>query len=279
LEPWPPPAPRGPRHRHNAPNDLPARIRERLERARMRLGTSQTMAGVAAVVSLVLTIAVVSAVMAATGGDEPEASANTDTAETSPETTPSPALSPSVSPSPSPSPSESPSEESAEPPADAAEETETEAAQPEADYPADGWYRVQQSASGLCLTTGPEPGNEGRTVVVLGHCDDPNPDAFQVVAWDEGVYVFNMHFSDWSACMGADSPADQEGYLMAAYGCEFTETQFWELEPLGDGLYSIATSASGLCVGVLDGRWNDHGEPLATNSCDSGDAGQQFRLI
>jgi hypothetical protein len=278
LEPTPPHAPQGPRHRHTPQNDLPARIRDFLERTRMRLGTSQTMAGVAAVVALVLTVAVVSAVMAATGGGDPEPAANTETGES---TSPSAAMSPSVSPSPSPSPSASPSEspeDEEDPPADTAEETESQTREPEPEYPADGWYQVKQAASGLCLSTGPEPGNEGRTVVVLASCGSANPSTLQVVAWDEGVYVFNMHFADWSACMGADSPADQEGYLMAAYGCEFTETQFWELEPLGGGEYTIKTSASGLCVGMLSGRSAAAGEPTATDSCDSGDATQRFTL-
>lgn len=275
LEPTPPPAPQGPRHRHTPPNDLPARIRDFLERARMRLGTSQTMAGVAAVVALVLTIAVVSAVMAATGGDDPEPAAQTEPAETTAAASPSPSVSPSPSPSPSPSESE---EDGGDPPADTAEESQTQTREPEPEYPADGWYQIKQAASGLCLSTGPEPGNEGRTVIVLASCGSANPSTLQVVAWDEGVYVFNMHFPDWSACMGADSPADQEGYLMAAYSCEFTQTQFWELEPLGGGEYTIKTSASGLCVGMLQGRSSTSGEPTATDSCDSEDATQRFTL-
>ncbi|GAA1665889.1 hypothetical protein GCM10009830_09360 [Glycomyces endophyticus] len=278
MEPWPPPAPRGPRHRQHTPNDLPARIRQTLEKARTRLGTNRTMAGGAAVVALVLTVAVVWAVMAATGGDEPEAAAN-DTAESSAASTPSAALSPSISPSPSPSPSESPSaEEEPDAPADTAEEPESEAPEPEPEYPSDGWYQIKQEASGLCLSTGPEPNNESRTVVVLASCGSTNPSTLQVVAWDEGVYVFNMHFSDWSACMGADYSGDQEGLLMAAYSCEFTETQFWELDPLGGGEYLIKTSASGLCMGILDSRSANAGEPTATDSCDSGNSEQRFTL-
>jgi hypothetical protein len=248
----------------------------------MRLGTNQTMAGVAAVVALVLTIAVVSAVMAASGGggdDEPEAAGQTEPAATSLAATPSPTASPSPSPSPSTSPSEEESQEedAAEPPKDTVEETEEDPG-PDMSLPGDGWYQVEQEASGLCLSTGPEPGNEGRTVVVLAGCGSANPSTIQVVAWDEGVYVFNMHFPDWSACMGADAPADHEGYLMAAYGCEFSETQFWELTPLGDGVYTIATSASGLCVGILGGRSATAGEPTATDTCDSGDPTQRFTL-
>ena len=116
---------------------------------------------------------------------------------------------PSASPSPSPSPSATPSaEESKEDEAEQPQEAEepTEAAPPPPSYPDDGWYQVKQEASGLCLSTGPEPGNEGRTVVVLAGCGSANPSTIQVVAWDEGVYVFNLHFSDWSACMGADAP-------------------------------------------------------------------------
>jgi hypothetical protein len=247
----------------------------------MRLGTNQTMAGVAAVVALVLTVAVVWAVMAASGGggdDEPEAVAQTEPGATSLAATPTPTTSPSPSPSPSPTPSEEePEEDAAEPPKDTAEETGEDPA-PDMSLPGDGWYQVKQEASGLCLSTGPEPGNEGRTVVVLAGCGSANPSTIQVVAWDEGVYVFNMHFPDWSACMGADAPADHEGYLMAAYGCEFSETQFWELKPLGDGVYTIATSASGMCVGILGGRSATAGEPTATDTCDSGDATQRFTL-
>lgn len=265
--------------RHSSGNDLPAKLREIWEKARMRLGSSQAMAGVAAVVALVLTIAVIAAVMAAGGGGDgdPEPAAANEPAPTSMDATPAPSPTPSPSPSPSPSPTEAATtEEEADPAEDTAEETE--AAPPEPTYPGDGWYQVKQEASGLCLSTGPEPGNEGRTVVVLAGCGSTNPSTIQVVAWDEGVYVFNMHFSDWSACMGADAPADQEGYLMAAYGCEFTETQFWELEPQGGGVYTIATSASGLCIGMLEGRSSNAGEPTATESCDGSDSAQRFTL-
>ena len=272
-------APRDPHTpRHSAGADLPARLRETWDKARLRLGTGQAMAGVAAVVALVLTIAVVAAVMTAGGGeDEPEPAAASEPAATSMAATSTPSASPS--PSPSASPSESPSAEPSEADDDAQDAaTESEAPPPAPAYPADGWYQVKQEASGLCLSTGPEPGNEGRTVVVLAGCGSANPSTIQVVAWDEGVYVFNLHFADWSACMGADAPADREGYLMAAYGCEFTETQFWELEPQGGGVYTIATSASGLCVGMLAGRSASSGEPTATDSCDAGDATQRFTL-
>ncbi|MFG3342854.1 RICIN domain-containing protein [Glycomyces sp. NPDC048151] len=270
--------PRDPRvPRHSAGTDLPARLRETWEKARLRLGTSQAMAGVAAVVALVLLVAIVAAVMAAGGGDDPEPAAATEPASTAMNATSTPSASPSPSPSPSASPSAEPSEED-EPEQPRESEEPTEAEPPPPTYPGDGWYQVKQEASGLCLSTGPEPGNEGRTVVVLAGCGSANPSTIQVVAWDEGVYVFNLHFPDWSACMGADAPADQEGYLMAAYGCEFTETQFWELEPQGGGVYTIATSASGMCVGILEGRSSSSGEPTATDSCDAGDATQRFTL-
>lgn len=64
---------------------------------------------------------------------------------------------------------------------------------------------------------------------------------------------------------------------MAAYGCEFTETQFWELEPQGGGVYT-ATSASGMCVGMLEGRSSSAGEPTATDSRDTGNATQRLTL-
>lgn len=264
--------------RHASGKDLPAKLRDGFEKARMRLGTSQTMAGGAAVVALVLTVAVVSAVMASMGGDaEPEPAAQTEPVMSYLDQDREPSATPSASPSPSESPTPDQSEQDVEEQAqDTPEASEEEA--PEPTYPDDGWYQVKQEASGLCLSTGPEPNNEGRTVVVLGDCGSANPSTLQVVAWDEGVYVFNMHFSDWDACMGADAPADQEGYLMAAYSCEFTETQFWELDPQGGGAYTIATSASGLCVGMLDGRSASAGEPTATTGCDAGDATQRFTL-
>jgi hypothetical protein len=265
--------------RHSAGTDLPAKLREIWDKARLRLGTGKAMAGVAAVVALVLTIAVVAAVMTAGGGDEPEPAAATEPAATSLGATATPSASPSPSPSPSASPTpEESQEDDAAAAQDTADEEPTEAAPPAPTYPDDGWYQVKQEASGLCLSTGPEPGNEARTVVVLADCGSANPSTIQVVAWDEGVYVFNLHFSDWSACMGSDAPADQEGYLMAAYGCEFSEHQFWELEPQGGGVYTIATSASGLCMGILGSRSATAGEPTATDTCDSEDATQRFTL-
>lgn len=265
--------------RHSSGTDLPARLREFFEKARMRLGTSQTMAGGAAVVALVLTIAVVAAVMASTGGrPEPQAAEQTEPVMSYLDQDREPSATPTISSTPSESPTPEASEQEEEEQAQAtAEETEEEE-EPEPTYPADGWYQLEQEASGLCLSTGPEPNNESRTVVVLADCGSTNPSTLQVTAWDEGVYVINMHFSDWTACMGADAPADQEGYLMAAYSCEFTETQFWELVPQGGGVYTIKTSASGLCVGILDSRSATYGEPTATDGCDADNAEQRFTL-
>jgi hypothetical protein len=87
-----------------------------------------------------------------------------------------------------------------------------------------------------------------------------------------------MHFQDWSGCVVVDGPADSEGYLMGVADCEFIETQFWELTALGDGVYTIATSASGMCMGILSDRSASAGQPTATDTCDSGDATQRFRL-
>ncbi|THV40135.1 RICIN domain-containing protein [Glycomyces buryatensis] len=271
--------PQLPRHRQQ--RDLPARLGESIEAFRMRLGTSRILAGTAATAAMVLLVAVTWAVLAADdgGGQDPSTSV-AQTGDVSPSAPRSPVLTPS--PSASPSETESPEPTEDEPTSAAEEPTTTKAEEtkeePEQGLPADGHYQVVQDASGLCMSTGPEPGNESRTVVVLGDCGSAYPSSLQWSAWDEGVYAVSMDFSndDWQACMGVDAPGDQSGYLVAGYGCEFTETQFFELKPAGGGKYLIENSAAGLCLGILSDASSNAGTAIATADCDSEEASQRW---
>ncbi len=148
--------------------------------------------------------------------------------------------------------------------------------------PGTGFYRVRQEASGLCMTLGPEPENEGRTVTVLGHCEDAYPDLqweAEDAAEEANVYVVEMHFDDDTDCLGVDYGGDETGLLMAAYGCEWVDTQHFRLEPLGGGGFLIRPSSSEhLCMGMLPEQPAEQGRAIATAECDAGDAEQRWTL-
>lgn len=231
--------------------------------------------------ALVLGVAVGWAVVTS-GADEGEAAVAESEPVSEPpsspgaEPEPSPSVTVTVTPSPSPYPVYIP----VEPPD---EETEPEEAasseeQPASGFPEDGRYTVRQEASGLCMDWGEEPGNdEGRSVFVLGDCGDPYPD----LSWDEqeeGVFQVEMDFDDWTPCMTVDYGGDEDGLLVGFASCEAAATQLWELEPLGSGVYSIRTRASGMCLSVLKDSSSEEGDAVAIQECDSSDAEQRWTL-
>jgi hypothetical protein len=227
--------------RRPAQRDLPDRILHGLEGLRDRIGANRAVAATAAVVAVVLLIAIVAAVVASNGGGDESAPPTGET--------------------------ESPTAA-----------TEGEAAPT---LPADGAYLARQEATGLCVTNGPEPGNEARSVMVLGDCAATYPAGLAFASQGGGVYTVGLDFAadDWQACWGADEPADQAGYLTAGQDCADTDLQRFQLTGAGADSYLIAVVASGLCLGLLEDAAAEAGAALATAPCDPDDPEQRFALL
>jgi hypothetical protein len=234
-------APATPANRPGPQRDLPDRLQSSLTGLRDRIGANRAVAATAAVVAVVLLVAIVAAVLASGGDGEPAPNAGEAT---------SPAA------------------------------TETEGGgEPAPTLPADGTYLVRQESTGLCLTTGPEIGNETRTVVVIGDCAATEPAGFAFASQGAGVYTVGMHFPDWEACLGVDAPGDGDGYLTAAYECADDDLQRFQLTGIGADSYTIAVTATGLCLSLLWQAEGVAGEALGTTACDPEDPNQRFALL
>jgi hypothetical protein len=162
-------------------------------------------------------------------------------------------------------------------------ETSTAAGEgdPAPTLPADGAYLARQEATGLCVTNGPEPGNPGRSVMVLGDCAATYPASLAFASEGAGVYTVGLDFTedDWQACWGADEPADDAGYLTAGQDCADSDLQRFQLTGAGADSYTFAVVASGLCLGLLEGAAAEAGAALATAPCDPDDPNQRFALL
>ncbi|MFB9661854.1 RICIN domain-containing protein [Glycomyces mayteni] len=222
--------------------DLPDKIQSSLAGLRDRIGANRAVAATAAVVAVVLLVAIVAAVLASGGGGDDRPAADPSADETA----------------------------SAATGGDAAPT-----------LPADGAYLVRQEATGLCATAGPEPGNDSRTVMVLGDCAATYPASFGFVSEGAGVYTVKLDFAqdDWQACWGADDPADEPGYLSAGYECADSDLQRFQLTGAGADSYTLAVLASGLCLGLLEGAAAEAGAALATAPCAPDDPNQRFALL
>jgi len=167
----------------------------------------------------------------------------------------------------------------------AATGTESSSAASEGDpaptLPADGAYLARQEATGLCVTNGPEPGNPGRSVMVLGDCAATYPASLAFTSEGAGVYTVGLDFTedDWQACWGADEPADEAGYLTAGQDCADSDLQRFQLTGAGADSYTFAVVASGLCLGLLEAAAAEAGAALATAPCDPDDPAQRFALL
>jgi hypothetical protein len=222
--------------------DLPDRIQHGLAGLRDRIGANRAVAATAAAVAVVLLIAIVTAVLAS-GGDDPNPAAGDAT---------SPAATASA----------------------AGESGETAPT-----LPADGTYLIRQESTGLCLTTGPEIGNETRTVVVIGDCAATVPAGFGFTSRGGGVYTVGMSLPDWEACLAVDAPGDGDGYLTAAYECADDDLQRFQLTETGDDTYAIAVTATGLCLSLLWQAEGVAGEAIGTTDCTAEDPHQRFSLL
>ncbi|THV40136.1 RICIN domain-containing protein [Glycomyces buryatensis] len=232
--------------------DLPDKIQSSWEGMRDKFGANRAVAVTAAVVAGVLLIAVVAAVVASGGGDEDGGTEQVATDESSA------------------------AEASASEEAAAGDDAQTAPS-----LPADGNYLMRQEAGGLCVTAGPEPGNEERTVMVLGDCAETYPVSLAFAGQGEGRYTVGLDFAEdqWEACLGADNPADEAGYLTSGYDCDGSELQSFTLSDLGSGVYAVAVAATGLCLGLLEDASAEAGAALATAACDPEDANQRFSLL
>lgn len=137
-------------------------------------------------------------------------------------------------------------------------------------YPKVGEYEVVHVATGLCLTTGPEPNNEKRDVIVLGKCGDTYP---KVMTWKpvkDRQYTVGLAYTkdNWNACLTADKPADEMGYLFAGQDCEKknADLQTFELSDKGDKQYGIAVAKTGMCLGPLEEKAKK-GMAISTVEC------------
>jgi hypothetical protein len=231
-----------PANRPGEQRDLPDRIQHGLTGLRDRIGANRAVAATAAVVAVVLLVAIVAAVLASGGGDTaPNAGAATESAA-----------------------------------------AETGAAgEPAPTLPADGAYLARQESTGLCVTSGAEPGNPERSVMVLGDCADTYPASLAFASEGAGVYTVGLDFTadDWQACWGADEPADAPGYLTAGYDCADSDLQRFQLTGVGADSYTVAVLASGLCLGLLEDAAAEAGAALATAPCDPEDPNQRFALL
>jgi hypothetical protein len=220
--------------------DLPDRIQNGLAGLRDRIGANRAVAATAAAVAVVLLIAIVTAVLAS-GGDDPDPTAGDATSPTETATGESGATAPTL--------------------------------------PADGTYLIRQESTGLCLTTGPEIGNETRTVVVIGDCADTVPAGFGFTSRGGGVYTVGMSLPDWEACLAVDAPGDGDGYLTAAYECADDDLQRFQLTGTGEDTYAIAVTATGLCLSLLWQAEGVAGEAIGTTDCTPEDPHQRFSLL
>lgn len=141
-----------------------------------------------------------------------------------------------------------------------------------------GTYQVHTAESGLCLGTGPEPGNEARTVVIVDGCESAAPD-FTVTRAGDDRYRINTYFpaDDYDACIASDSPGDApDSYLVAPYPCGQAGLADFTLVPDGDG-YRIVVAETGLCLAPLSGRLAA-GQALSSATCRAGAANQVYRF-
>lgn len=122
-------------------------------------------------------------------------------------------------------------------------------------YPKVGNYQVMHVATGLCLTTGPEPNNEKRDVIILGKCAKTYPEVMTWKPVKDRQYTVGLDYTkdNWKACLTADKPADDMGYLFAGQDCsKKNDLQTFELADKGDKQYGIAVKKTELCLGPLE---------------------------
>lgn len=147
-------------------------------------------------------------------------------------------------------------------------------------YPKKGDYQVVHGDTGLCLTSGPEPGNKERDVMILGDCGKAYPKKMAWAPAEHRQYTVKLDFAkdNWMACLAVDEPADEWGYLMAGQDCDKkNDLQTFELWDQGDKKYSIAVKKTGMCLGPLE-KAAKKGMAVSTVECSGGDKAQLFSL-
>lgn len=146
-----------------------------------------------------------------------------------------------------------------------------------AQYPADGEYQVKLEAADACLTIGPEPGNDERSVLVLGDCDKAYPKTLSFTKIHEHQYgvVLDLVKDHWRACMSLDPPGDDIGYLLSAQECDVdSQFQVFELSATAEDGFAIMVNG-GLCLEPLEASLVD-GTAVATATCSAKSQAQRF---
>ncbi|GAA4896290.1 hypothetical protein LX16_1386 [Stackebrandtia albiflava] len=162
----------------------------------------------------------------------------------------------------------SPSPEESEAPADTTSDTPP---------PGPGDYRIRVADTDLCMSAGPEPGNEERTVVVLAGCAEAAPPVTLEPAASGGHRML-MDFTeeDWTACLSVDAPADEIGYLFAPYDCADATFADFTLVPHPQGGFGVAVNGTDdMCLDALEST-PAVGTAMAIMACDADLPGQRF---
>ncbi|GIG65911.1 RICIN domain-containing protein [Phytomonospora endophytica] len=149
---------------------------------------------------------------------------------------------------------------------------------PQQDFPAEGGYEVKAAHSELCMTTGPEPGNPDRVVLVQSACAGKANVLLEKV--DKGRFRLKLAEPDYPGkeCLAVDEPGTEAGLLFAAWACDDVPWQVFQLRPVGGDRFQIEIPAGEMCVDVIE-RSIAAGTQFDTEPCAEGVPSQQFQFI
>ncbi|GIG65910.1 RICIN domain-containing protein [Phytomonospora endophytica] len=146
-------------------------------------------------------------------------------------------------------------------------------------YPVDGLYQIRVEHSSMCLGTGPERGEEQRTIMVQQPCEEAWPD-LELTEIKDGTFTIVWKFADrgWETCVGVEAPGTQPGAVFVPTECKTSALLSFKLKALPDGFYQIGVPVGGLCLGVKE-RSAVRGAPFETTKCDKGQGSQRFEIL
>jgi hypothetical protein len=146
--------------------------------------------------------------------------------------------------------------------------------------PTTGAHHIKVSGTELCLTAGPEPGNEERTVTVLADCAQVKT-TVELDIVESGAYLIRMPFpeEDWTACLAVDPPAAEEGFLLGPYDCAEAEFGEFTLLPHPEGGFNITVDGTAdMCLDSLESH-AEAGIAIAIMPCDAEGPSQRFEFL
>ncbi|HEY1176747.1 MAG TPA: hypothetical protein VGF17_11360 [Phytomonospora sp.] len=154
-----------------------------------------------------------------------------------------------------------------------------EKAQDKPMFPVDGLYQVRVEHSSMCLGTGPERGEEQRTILVQQPCEEAWPD-LELTEIEDGVFTVVLKFADrgWESCLGVEAPGTKAGAVFGPTDCKSSALLSFKLKPLPDGRYQIGVPAGTLCMGVKE-RSAVRGAAFETVKCDESQGSQRFEIL